>query len=112
MRSKWSICISSAAYLVCGSASAQTWNWGNEPWDNLREDITSIYAGPVAGVQLSDDGAGAFDHDPGYVLGGQFGVTFAPWRLESEVVYQRTDYDDAVDNTFDLQAIRGTLGLY
>ena len=111
MSSKWLVLLC-ANCLISQSASAQNWDWGAEPWDDLRGSITSVYAGAVAGLQLSDGGAGAFDHGAGFVAGGQFGIAFAPWRLESEVVYQRTDYDDAIDATFDLDVIRGTLSLY
>ncbi len=98
--------------LLAQPASAQDWNWGDEPWDDLLDSRPSLYAAAVAGAQLSDGGAGAFDHNAGYVAGGQFGIVLKPWRVESEITYQRTDYDDAVDLTFDLEVIRGTIGLY
>ena len=111
MPSKWLVGFF-VGCLITEAAWAQDSDWGDEPWDDPQAGTPSVYAGAVAGVQFSDGGAGAFDHSSGYVAGGQLGVAFASWRLESEIVYQQTDYEDAVDASFDLEVVRGALGLY
>ena len=87
--------------VLANPAAGQDWTRGNH-----------FYAGIVNGANFFDSEEENFDYDAGFVVGGQVGYTFDQWRSEAEISYATGSFDDAVDEQFDIEVIRGGVGLY
>ncbi|MGI9489573.1 MAG: outer membrane beta-barrel protein [Geminicoccaceae bacterium] len=75
--------------------------------------------GPYIGLAIAqstfydvDAGDGTeIDFNSGSAVRGQVGYGFGSWRAQAEVAYQFVEFEDADDDEFDTDIIRGTLSL-
>lgn len=90
--------------LTATVASGQT-TTGDGPYLGLAVAQSSFY-------DVDADDGSQIDFDSGSAVRGQVGYRFGSLRAQVEIAYQFVEFENADDDEFDTDVIRGTFGLF